>query len=431
MSEDKQLEMWSALKEVQEAFPCNVQGFLLFAQVCISTLIPGSPDLNRVQADMCKWLFAGPQFRMIQAQRGQAKTTLTAIYAVFMLIHNPKLIILIVSAGGKMSKDIASFVIQIISGLDVLWMLRADKNNGDRSSIEGYDVHWVLKGVNKSPSIKCLGVDSNIQGSRADILIADDIESTKNSRTVTTREVLEDLTKEFESVCSKGEIIYLGTPQTTESIYNNLPGRGYTIRIWTGRYPTYEQETNYADMLAPMLKKDMLLDPELRSGYGLDALQGKPTCPEMFDEETLLTKELSMGSAKFQLQFMLNTKLTDEERYPLKLRNLIVQDYSIDHGPVLPVWTNQLSNQYQSASVNGKYKLYRALAHEYEFRPFEQRVMYIDPAGKFPLPALNPFNSVKLPMGQYRAKPCAMQGKCRDYPKGVGASASKQWEAAA
>ena len=381
MSEDKQLEMWSALKEVQEAFPCNVQGFLLFAQVCISTLIPGSPDLNRVQADICKWLFAGPQFRMVQAQRGQAKTTLTAIYAVFMLIHNPKSIILIVSAGGKMSKDIASFVIQIIEGLDILWMLRADKNNGDRSSIEGYDVHWVLKGVNKSPSIKCLGVDSNIAGSRADILIADDIESTKNSRTVTTREVLEDLTKEFESVCSKGEIIYLGTPQSTESIYNNLPGRGYAIRIWTGRYPTYDQESNYGSLLAPMLVQDMILNPDIRSGYGLDGMQGKPTCPEMFDEETLLGKELSMGSAKFQLQFMLNTKLTDEERYPLKLRNLIVQDYSVDHGPVLPVWTNQPGNLYQSASVNGKFKLYRAMQQEYEFRPFEQRVMYIDPAG--------------------------------------------------
>lgn len=431
MAEDKQLEMWKSLKEVQEAFPLTVEGFLLFAQVCINGIIPGKPNLNRVQADICKWLFAGPQFRMAQAQRGQAKTTLTAIYAVFMLIHNPKLIILIVSAGGKMSKDIASFVIQIIESLDFLWMLRADKNNGDRSSIEGYDVHWVLKGVNKSPSIKCLGVDSNIQGSRADILIADDIESTKNARTVTTREVLEDLTKEFESVCSKGEIIYLGTPQSTESIYNNLPGRGYSIRIWTGRYPTYEQEANYAEMLAPMLVKDMILNPSLRSGCGLDGLQGQPTCPEMFGEDVLLGKELSMGAAKFQLQFMLNTKLTDEERYPLKLRNLIVQDYSVDHGPVLPVWTNQAANLYQSASCNGRYKLYRAMAHEYELRPFEQRVMYIDPAGKNPLPALNAFNSVKLPMGQYRAKSCAMQGKCRDYPKGVGASASKQCEAAA
>ena len=383
MAEDRQLEMWKALKEVQETFPLTVEGFLLFAQVVINGLIPGKPDLNRIQADICKWLFAGPQFRMVQAQRGQAKTTLTAIYAVFMLIHNPKLIILIVSAGGKMSKDIASFVIQIIESLDFLWMLRADKNNGDRSSIEGYDVHWVLKGVNKSPSIKCLGVDSNIQGSRADILIADDIESTKNSRSVTTREILEDLTKEFESVCSTGEIIYLGTPQSAESIYNNLPGRGYTIRIWPGRYPTYEQESNYGDMLAPLIIKDMILDPNLRRGYGLDGMQGQPTCSEMFGEDILLGKDLSMGAAKFQLQFMLNTKLTDEERYPLKLRNLIVADYSVDRGPVLPVWTNYAANLYQSASCNGKYKLYRAMMHEYEIRPFEQRVMYIDPAGKF------------------------------------------------
>lgn len=74
MAEDKQLEMWTALKEVQEAFPLTVEGFLLFAQVCIHTLIPGRPDLNRIQADICKWLFAGPQFRMVQAQRGYTAT---------------------------------------------------------------------------------------------------------------------------------------------------------------------------------------------------------------------------------------------------------------------------------------------------------------------------------------------------------------------
>jgi hypothetical protein len=144
---------------------------------------------------------------MVQAQRGQAKTTLTAIYAVFRLIHEPHLRVLIFSAGGKMSKEIASFVIQIINGLDFLWMLCADKNAGDRESVEGYDIHWLFKGVEKAPSIKCMGVDTNAQGSRADVLIADDIESMKNSRTVITREQLEDLTKEFESICAEGDII--------------------------------------------------------------------------------------------------------------------------------------------------------------------------------------------------------------------------------
>lgn len=73
-----------------------------------------------------------------------------------------------------MAKEISSWVIQIIHGLDILTCMRADRAEGDRASIEGYDVNKILKGANKSPSVKCLGVDSNAQGSRADILIADD-----------------------------------------------------------------------------------------------------------------------------------------------------------------------------------------------------------------------------------------------------------------
>jgi hypothetical protein len=381
MTKQDQLERRQALEEVQETFKYNVKGFLLFAQVIINELIRGNPDLNRVQSDICKWLFLGPKYRMIQAQRGQAKTTLTAIYAVFRLIHNPILRILIFSAGGKMSKEIASFVIQILNGVDFLWMLKADKNAGDRESIEGYDVHWLFKGVEKSPSIKCMGVDSNAQGSRADLLIADDIESMKNSRSVVTREILEDLTKEFESICADGDIVYLGTPQSVESIYNNLPARGYEIRIWPGRYPTEQEEKLYEGMLAPMIKEDLLINSSLREGGGLDMLSGKPTCPEMFPEHILQEKELSMGKAKFLLQYMLITALADSERYPLKPSNLIVADFSIDKGPVLPVWSNDARNLYKSAICGGKYKVYRSVPAEYEMRDFERTVMYIDPAG--------------------------------------------------
>lgn len=381
MDRESQLERRIALQEVQEAFPYTEDGFLLFAQTCINELIRGNPDLNRTQADICKWLFNGPKYRMVQAQRGQAKTTLTAIYAVFRLIHNPTTRVLIFSAGGKMSKEIASFVIQILNGLDFLWMLRADKNAGDRESVEGYDVHWLLKGVEKSPSIKCMGVDTNAQGSRADVLIADDIESMKNSRTVVTREILEDLTKEFESICAEGDILYLGTPQSIESIYNNLPARGYQIRIWPGRYPTEIEEITYGENLAPLFKADMILDPTLRHGAGIDGGAGKPTCPEMFPETLLLEKQISQGIAKFQLQYMLNTSLSDTDRYPLKLSNLIVADFNMDNGPVLPVWSNDPRNMYRSIAFGSKYKLNRCVPNIYEFRKFEQTVMYIDPAG--------------------------------------------------
>lgn len=371
----------NALTEVQEAFPFTEDGFLLFAQVVINTLIRGNPNMNRIQADICLWLYGGPKYRMVEAQRGQAKTTLTAIYAVFRLIHNPSTRVLIFSAGGKMSKEIASFVIQIIKGLDFLWMLVPDENAGDRASVEAFDVHWFLKGVDKSPSVKCLGVDTNAQGSRADVLIADDIESMKNSRTVGSREVLEELTKEFESICAEGDIIYLGTPQSAESIYNNLPARGYEIRIWPGRYPTEKEIETYGDMLAPLIRKDIEKDPSLQTGGGMNGDLGKPTCPEMFPEETLIEKETSMGKAKFQLQYMLNTALTDEERFPLKVHNLIVADFTTDQGPCLPVRSSDERNRYHSVCLGNKFKMYRAVPNAYEYRPYDQAVMYIDPAG--------------------------------------------------
>lgn len=381
MSVESGKDRIAALEEVQEAFPFTEAGFLLFAQVVINTLIRGNPDMNRIQADICSWLFLGPKYRMVEAQRGQAKTTLTATYAVFRLIHNPSTRVLIFSAGGKMSKEIASFVIQIIKGLDFLWMLVPDENAGDRASVEAFDVHWFLKGVDKSPSVKCLGVDTNAQGSRADVLIADDIESMKNSRTVGARETLEELTKEFESICAEGDILYLGTPQSAESIYNNLPARGYAIRIWPGRYPNAKEIETYGDMLAPLIKADIEANPGLQSGGGVDGTLGHPTCPEMFSEETLIEKEISMGKAKFQLQYMLNTALTDEERYPLKVGRLIVADFTTDRGPCLPVQSTDERNRFHSVHLGNKWKMYRAVPNAYEYRPYEQSVMYIDPAG--------------------------------------------------
>lgn len=382
MPQEEELRRREALLQVQETFPYTISGFLLFAQTCINELIRGKPSLNRVQGDICKWLFSGPKFRMVQAQRGQAKTTLTSILAAFVLIHFPHYRILIVSAGGKMSKEIASFIIQIINGLDFLWMLRPDKIAGDHESVEWYDIHWLFKGVEKSPSVKCLGVDSAMQGSRADLLIADDIESMKNARTVVTREQLEELTKEFESICSDGDIIYLGTPQSVESIYNNLQARGYEVRIWPGRYPTPAELDGYGSNLAPMLRMDIMENPQLQEGGGPDMLSGRPTCPEMFPEMLLLEKEISQGKAKFQLQYMLNTTLTDQDRYPLKLSNLIIADFNDQQGPVLPIWTNNPLHLYKSAGIGGKYKLFRmSPTTTYENRDFEQTVMYIDPAG--------------------------------------------------
>lgn len=384
LSLEQQVEKWKMLEELRDAFPNTVEGLCMFAQVVLHTTIKGSPSLNRVQSDILTFLLTGYKFRMVMAQRGQAKTTLTAIYAVFMLIHNPHYRIVVFSQNSKRAKEIAGWIIKIFSALDFLSFMRPDKYAGDRSSIESFDIHWCLRGSDKSPSVACYSIESGAQGARADIIIADDIESLQNSRTVGGREWLMEQTLEFESINQFGDIIYLGTPQSVESIYNWLPSRGYAVRIWTGRYPTQDMLDFYGDRLAPMLLADIRNNPDLQWGGGLDGTWGQPTCPEMYDNDLLNEKELAQGKAKFMLQFMLNTGLSDADKYPLRLNDLIVCNFSKLKAPLMPIWCNSATTCWETAPKFGTRKtdsFFFPMAVSYDMAPFERSIMYIDPAG--------------------------------------------------
>jgi len=335
-----------------------------------------------LQVDIWDYIAYGPQYGMVQAQRGQAKTTITAIYAVWRLIHSPHIRVLIISSGGPMAKQISGWIIQIINGMDVLECMRPDRGCGDRTSIEAYDVHYSLKGPEKSPSVACLGILANTQGFRADLLIADDVESHKNSYTETARALLLTLTFDFASLCSTGQIIYLGTPQSVDSIYNTLPSRGYSIRIWPGRYPTNEEEPKYGPHLAPMILAAMEANPNLRKGGGPTGKRGIPTDPVLINETLLSFKETDQGAAYFQLQHMLDTALTDAARFPLKLSKLVFCHIADDKAAfeytrmadprfmIPPPAGQQLADPMYSVAHIGT-----ALA------PFEGTHMYVDPAG--------------------------------------------------
>ena len=61
-----------------------------------------------------------------------------------------------------------------------------------------------------------------------------------------------------------------------------------------------------------------------------DLYAGKPTDPRRFDEEEIYKRRLSYGKAGFALQFMLNTNLSDQEKYPLKVQDLMIANLSLD-----------------------------------------------------------------------------------------------------
>ena len=52
------------------------------------------------------------------------------------------------------------------------------------------------------------------------------------------RDRLGETVKEFDAIIKPevGRIVFLGTPQTEMSLYNDLEERGFQTRIWTALY---------------------------------------------------------------------------------------------------------------------------------------------------------------------------------------------------
>lgn len=365
---------WELLETVQAHYP----DFIPFLEDVMEELNFSTSD---IQKDIAGFIAYGPTNIMVQAQRGQAKTTIVAAFAVWSLLHNPHYRVLILSAGGTQAEEIATLVIRLIMNMDVLECMRPDKMAGDKASIDHFDVHHSLKGIDKSPSVACVGIDANLQGKRADILIADDVESGKNSATPTQRAKLSHITKDFPSIADRphSRTLWMGTPQTMESIYTTLTARGVTIRIWPGRYPTPDQLEHYGGNLAPIITQRLARDPSLGAGGGLLGDQGQPLDPVLKDESALQTTELNQGPAYFQLQHMLNTALMDSMRHPLKTERLVV----VSPNSVMPlevVRGTDISFHVPKLVGDFAFNVSRPLTVSQEVGKFQSIWAYVDPA---------------------------------------------------
>lgn len=184
----------------------------------------------------------------------------------------------------------------------------------------------------QSPSVKGAGITGQLAGSRAHVIVPDDVEIPSNSMTTVMRERISEAVKEFDAILHPGgEIKFLGTPQVDDSLYVKLEKRGYRVRIWPARFPDKKHVLQYGDRLAPYILNRVTKDPTL---VGHSVWAGR------FSDEDLNRRELSYGRSGFELQFMLNTALADADRYPLKVRDLIVDSLDILRGPDTISWGN-------------------------------------------------------------------------------------------
>ena len=342
--------------------------FKLFLQALWSEL--DLPNPTRAQYAIADYLQHGPKRLQIQAFRGVGKSWITGAFVLWTLFNNPEKKIMIISASKERADNMSIFLQKLI--IETPWLVHLrPKSDDSRWSRISFDVAC---SPHQAPSVKSVGITGQLTGSRADLMILDDIEVPGNSMTEFMREKLLQLCTEAESILTPkpdSRIMFLGTPQTTFTVYRKLAERAYKPFVWPARYP--RKVSQYEGLLAPQLVED--IDGGAEKWDVTD---------DRFDNEDLIEREASMGRSNFMLQFMLDTSLSDAEKFPLKCSDLIVTSVNPSTAPESIVWCSDPQNVIKdlpTVGLPGDY-FYSPMQLQGTWDPYQETICSVDPSGR-------------------------------------------------
>jgi hypothetical protein len=343
--------------------------FKLFLQALWQQLDLPSP--TRAQYAIADYLQHGPKRLQIQAFRGVGKSWITGAFVLWTLFKDPEKKIMIISASKERADNMSIFLQKLI--IETPWLNHLQPKSDDaRWSRISFDVQC---SPHQAPSVKSVGITGQLTGSRADLMILDDIEVPGNSMTELMREKLLQLCTEAESILTPkkdSRICYLGTPQTSFTVYNKLAERSYKPFVWPARYP--RKVSQYEGLLAPQIVGDM---DDGAEPWGV-------TDPDRFGDEDLIEREASMGRSNFMLQFMLDTSLSDAEKFPLKMADLIVTSVNPSTAPESVVWCSDPANllkELPTVGLPGDY-FYGPMQLQGDWNPYTETICSVDPSGR-------------------------------------------------
>ena len=342
--------------------------FKLFLQALWAEL--DLPNPTRAQYAIADYLQHGPKRLQIQAFRGVGKSWITGAFVLWTLFNDAEKKIMIISASKERADNMSIFLQKLI--IETPWLAHMrPKSDDSRWSRVSFDI---LCSPHQAPSVKSVGITGQLTGSRADLMILDDIEVPGNSMTEMMREKLLQLCTEAESILTPKEdsrIMYLGTPQTTFTVYKRLAERSYKPFVWPARYP--RKTSNYEGLLAPQLVEDI--------ENGADKWD---VTDDRFDNDDLIEREASMGRSNFMLQFMLDTSLSDADKFPLKCADLIVTSVNPKSAPESVIWCSDPQNvikELPTVGLPGDY-FYSPMQLQGEWDSYSETICSVDPSGR-------------------------------------------------
>jgi hypothetical protein len=218
--------------------------------------------------------------------RDAGKSTLVGLFAAWLLLRDPSLRILVLSADQALARKMVRNVKRIIERHPLtasLRPLRRDQWAADQFTVQRA-AEW------RDPSMLARGLGGNITGSRADIVICDDVEVPATCETAEKRGALRERLSEIDYVLvPDGTQLFIGTPHSYYSIYalQARPEAGETEPFLAG----------FRRLELPVLLPD-----------------GGSRWPERFPPERLQNLRRRRGPARFAAQMLLQPTSASDGR---------------------------------------------------------------------------------------------------------------------
>jgi hypothetical protein len=237
-----------------------------------------TPELH---LDIARWLGAQRDAMntklLLMAFRAAGKSTVLGLFCAWMLLRNPDLRILVLAAEFELACKMVRNVKRIIERHPLTLDMKPARL--DQWASDQFTVN--RPSILRDPSVLARGVSGNITGSRADMVVCDDVEVPNTSDTSPKRAGLRSRLSEIDYVLTPGGLqVFAGTPHSYYTIYAQAA------------HPETGEETPFMDGFH-------------RLEIPILTAQGRSRWPDRFSEADIAALKRRHGPNKFSGQMML------------------------------------------------------------------------------------------------------------------------------
>lgn len=246
-----------------------------------------SPDHHmRIAEWLTTGWYGGDRRLLLMAFRNSGKSTVVGLFAAWLLKTDPSLRIMVLAADLALAKKMVRTVKRIVERHPQTQGLKPDR--ADQWASDQFTVRRPME--LRDPSMLARGIGANLTGSRADVVICDDVEVPRTCDTAPKREDLRERLSEIDYILVPGGMqLYVGTPHSYYTIYADEPRGeiGEAVPFLDG----------FQRLLIP------IRDAEGRSAW-----------PTRFPDEAIERIRRATGPNKFESQLMLRVKDSESRK---------------------------------------------------------------------------------------------------------------------